>query len=143
MTVTTTKPKFIILEGVDRSGKDSMQDAIDQATRYKHIITDRGPLGFQAYCEIFKKPYDLFVSYINMEFSLQKLPDVLVIYLTASTEELVNRCIKTEHEILDFDHHKSVYEKYINSSKLPSITVDTTNKHVNEIVQELIEQGVL
>jgi thymidylate kinase len=30
---TTTKPKFIILEGVDRSGKDSMQDAFNQATK--------------------------------------------------------------------------------------------------------------
>lgn len=140
---STTKPKFIILEGVDRSGKDSMQDAIDAATRYKHIITDRGPIGFQAYCEIFNKPESLFLAYQKMEHDLLDLPNVLVIYLTAADEELVTRCLMTDHEILDFKHHKSVYEKYLNNSKLPSITVDTTTKHVSEIVQEMIKEGVL
>lgn len=143
MKNSTTEPKFIILEGVDRSGKDSMQDAIDQATKYKHFIMDRGPIGFMAYCEIFKKDYKLFHKYSLMEQELSKLPNVLVIYLTASTEELINRCNKTNHEILDFDYHKEVYETYVQASSLKTITVDTTNKHVSEIVQDLIKEGVL
>ncbi|UDY80706.1 P-loop containing nucleoside triphosphate hydrolase [Geobacillus phage GR1] len=141
--ISTAAPKFIILEGVDRSGKDSMQDAIDKATKYKHIITDRGPIGFKAYCEIFNKPEHLYLAYQKMELDLLEVPNVLVIYLTASTETLIDRCIKTNHEILDFDYHKSVYEKFLHSSKLPSITVDTTEKHVTEIVQELIAEGIL
>jgi thymidylate kinase len=140
---TTTEPKFIILEGVDRSGKDSMQDAIDAATRYKHIIADRGPIGFQAYCEIFKKSDALMRAYNWMEKDFAKIPNILVIYLTASTEELVRRCEVTNHEILDFDYHKSVYEKYLHNSPIPSITVDSTNKHVTEIVKELVESGIL
>lgn len=141
--ISTAKPKFIILEGVDRSGKDSMQDEIDQATRYKHIITDRGPIGFLAYCEIFNKSDELFQQYWDMEMELKKLSDVLVIYLTAETETLVDRCIKTDHEILDFDYHKKVYETFVDSSSLPSIKVDTTHKHVKEIVQDLIKEGIL
>lgn len=143
MENSTAKPKFIILEGVDRSGKDSMQDAIDAATRYKHLIMDRGSIGFKAYCEIFGKPEELFNSYQSMEEQLAGLDNVLVIYLTASTEVLVDRCLKTNHEILDFDFHKKVYEKYVKDSLLPSITVDTTNRHVKEIVQDLIKEGVL
>lgn len=141
--ISTTTPKFIVLEGCDRTGKDSMQDAIDKATKYKHIITDRGPIGFLAYCEIFSKEEELFRQYLNMEIELAKVPNVLVIYLTCSTEVLIDRCIKTNHEILDFDHHKKTYEYYVSTSPLPSITVDTTNNHVTEIVQELIAQGIL
>ena len=143
MEKSTTKPKFIILEGVDRSGKDSMQDAIDKATRYKHVITDRGPIGFMAYCEIFNKSHELFRHYCQMELALKKLNDVLVIYLTADTETLVDRCIKTDHEILDFDYHKKIYETYVDSSPLPTIKVNTTHKHVDEIVQDLIKEGIL
>ena len=58
--ISTAAPKFIILEGVDRTGKGTMQEAINKATNYKHIILDRGPIGFKAYCEIFSKPEKLF-----------------------------------------------------------------------------------
>ena len=137
------EPKLIILEGVDRSGKDSMQDAIDQATKYKHMVMDRGPIGFKAYCDIYSKDLSLFHSYERTEQSMVNLNNVLVIYLDCSTEVLVDRCIRTNHEILDFDLHKSFYEAHYNNSPLPKIKVDTTNRHVTEIVQDLIKEGVL
>lgn len=140
---STAEPKFIILEGVDRVGKDTMQDAIDKATRYKHIITDRGPIGFMAYCVIFNKDDSLFDEYHRMENELTKLKNVLVLYLTAETETLIDRCIKTDHEILDFDRHKKVYESFVRTSKLETIVVDTTKKDAEEIVQDLIKEGVL
>lgn len=138
------EPKFIILEGVDRSGKDSIQDAIDSQTRYKHMIMDRGPIGFKAYCEIFDKKKDLYQSYSQMEERMaMDAGNTLVIYLTADTEELVKRCVATNHEILDFDHHKAIYEKYLSKSPLPSITVDTTGKTADEVVARLVEKGVI
>jgi deoxyadenosine/deoxycytidine kinase len=142
-TRPVSEPKFIILEGVDRSGKDSMQDAIDKATKYKHMIMDRGPIGFKAYCEIYNKPTDLFDSYQKMELDVSTLPDVLVIYIDCSTEVLIERCVKTEHEILDFDRHKRIYSYHYRQSPIPRIMVDTTNKNVTEIVQELILEGTI
>lgn len=141
--ISTAKPKFINLEGVDRSGKDSMQDAIDKATRYRHLIMDRGPIGFLTYCELFGKPSELYVAYAEQERTLSQLKDVLVIYLTASTETLIDRCINTGHEILDFDRHKEAYETHLHTSPFESITVDTTERHVDEIVQDLIREGIL
>lgn len=140
---TTTVPKFIILEGVDRSGKDSMQDEIDKQTRYKHFIMDRGPIGFKAYCDIFNKDFELFKKYTQAEEQWATLDNVLVIYLTATDETLVDRCVKTNHEILDFHRHKEIYEAYLNISPLNHIVADTTHKHVSEIVSDLIKEGVL
>jgi len=142
-STTTTEPKLIILEGVDRSGKDSMQDAIDAATKYKHMVMDRGPIGFKAYCGIYNKPSELFLSYCEMEKSMINLNNVLVLYIDCSTEVLVDRCVKTNHEILDFDRHKAIYEFHYETSSLPKIKVDTTNRHVTEIVQDLIAEGIL
>ncbi|PEN61668.1 hypothetical protein [Bacillus wiedmannii] len=143
MQSSTTKPKLIILEGVDRSGKDSMQDAIDSITRYKHMVMDRGPIGFKAYCEIFNKDEELFKSYDQMEKEMFILHDVLVIYIDCDTEVLVDRCLKTDHELLDFNYHKFVYEKFFNESRLDKIKVDTTKRHVREIVQDLVREGIL
>ena len=66
-TFVPSNPKMIILEGVDRSGKGSLQEAIDKLTNYKHFVMDRGPIGFKAYCDIFEKGNELFDLYTEME----------------------------------------------------------------------------
>jgi len=144
MGKSTAKPRLIILEGTDRVGKNSLQDAIDQQTRYKHLVMDRGPIGFKAYCEIYEKSIDLFNYYVDMEEVLAENPDVLIIYLTCETEELIRRCKNTNHEILDFDLHRKIYDAYYETSLFPEkVKVDTTNKTSDEIVKELIELGVV
>jgi thymidylate kinase len=140
---STATPKLIILEGVDRSGKDTMWEEIDKQTKYRHMVMDRGPIGFKTYCELFSKPRELFVAYHAMEEEMCNLDNVLVIYIDCSTEVLIDRCIKTNHEIIDYDRHKSVYETFFNSSKLPKIKVDTTERHARDIVRDLIVEGIL
>ncbi|MDG0860366.1 hypothetical protein [Staphylococcus equorum] len=137
-------PKILIINGVDRVGKDSFIEEVDKQTKYRHITIDRGPDGFQAYCDIFGKEQGLKEMYKFMEKSFAKNPFVLNIYITCSTDELINRCIETDHEILDFDTHKQYMEYYFDNSEFKrKIKVDTTNTHVSDIVSELIEAGVL
>lgn len=137
--------KFIIIAGVDRSGKDTLINEIDRQTKYKHITIDRGPESFQAYCDIFEKSDDLKESYKNMELALSSLGEhVLAIYVDCSTEELERRCIETNHEILDFDYHKTFMEYYFDKSSYDKkIKIDTTDRHVSEIVKDLIKGGIL
>lgn len=137
-------PKILIINGVDRVGKDSFINEVDKQTKYRHITIDRGPDGFQAYCDIFGKEQGLKDMYKMMEKSFAKNPFVLNIYIDCSTEELIKRCIETDHEILDFDKHKQYMEYYFNQSEFKKkIKIDTTNTHVSEIVAELIERGIL
>ena len=139
-----SQPKILIINGVDRVGKDSFIFEVDKQTKYKHITIDRGPDGFQAYCDIFNKGEELREYYEQMDKRLSNNPDVLNIYLTCETEELINRCKKTDHEILDFDFHKKYMEKYFKKSKIKNkIVIDTTNTHVKEHVKNLIEQEIL
>lgn len=137
-------PKILIINGVDRVGKDSFIDQVDKQTKYRHITIDRGPDGFQAYCDIFGKAPGLKESYKFIEKAFAKNPFVINIYLDCSTDELVRRCIDTDHEILDFDTHKKYMEQYFDQSEFRhKIKLDTTHTHVSELVAELVEAGVL
>lgn len=140
----TANHKVIILEGCDRSGKDSMQIAIDKYTKYKHMCIDRGPVGFCAYKEIFNKS-DEQASYeelINIEQGLKNIPH-LMIYIHCDEKEIERRCDETNHEHYNVRYHQHVYEDWFNASCLNKVRVDSTNKHVDEIVQELITMGLL
>ncbi|AJO60857.1 Deoxyadenosine/deoxycytidine kinase (plasmid) [Bacillus subtilis] len=137
------KPKIIILEGVDRSGKSTLQHAINKATCYKHIVVDRGPIGFKTYCDLFSRDPQLWDNYDDLEKHLAKMEDVLVIYLDCDTKVLIDRCIQTGHEILDYTLHKHFYKFYFDKSPMKKIIVDTTYKTPEEIANDLVKEGVL
>jgi len=142
-STTTVSPKIVILEGCDRTGKGSLQLAINKLTRYKHIVIDRGPVGFKAYCQIFNKEQDLNDKYQTIEESFLKLDNVVMIYLTASDEELQRRCEETDHEFIDYPLHKFFYEKEFDKSRLEKYSFDTTHTAPEVIVQQLVKMGVL
>lgn len=135
------QPKFIILEGTDRCGKTTLQLLLNKRFRYNHIILDRGPVGFQAYHEIFGRNPQT-ESYEDMEKSFKET-NHLMIYLTCDTEEQLRRCYATNESIQDFDYHKSVYEKYFKKSSLNKVMINTTNMKPNEIIDYLIACNLL
>ena len=144
VNIEKSLPKIVIVSATDRAGKDTMIDEIDRQTKYKHMTMDRGPAAFQAYCDIFDKGEELKGYYKKMEKKLTDNPHVLAIYIDCSTEELERRCRETNHEILDFDYHKAFLEYYFDKAPYKNkVKIDTTEKHVSEIVKELINQGVL
>lgn len=142
--MSNAQPKIIIISGVDRSGKDTLLNEIDRQTKYRHMTIDRGPEGFKAYCEIYDKDPALFTRYDHMEQQMASQPGLfLLLYVDCSTEELERRCRETNHEILPFDYHKSVYEKYVDQSPLKKVRVDTTSTSAKDIVKKLIDEGIL
>lgn len=135
------QPKLIILEGTDRCGKTTLQLALNKRFKYTHIILDRGPVGFQAYHEIFgRDPQTKY--YKEMEQQLKET-NHLMIYLTCSTKEQLRRCYETNEPIQDFDAHKKVYEKYYNESNLNKVLVDTTVLSTEQIIDYLINNKKL
>lgn len=136
--------KIVILEGCDRSGKDSMQIAIDEITKYKHMCMDRGPVGFAAYKEIFKKS-DERVSLEELkriEDGLRQTPH-LMIYIDCDPDEIRRRCDATNHEHYPVEGHQAVYEEWFERSTLHKVKVDSSKKHVKEIVKDLVNFGLL
>lgn len=137
------KPKLIFIEGVDRSGKGTLSQAIHEATGYKHVIFDRGVISNQVY-SITQSRFDsgLIEGYTELEAQLSNTRHI-VIYIDCKTCELERRAKETNHEKIDFDTHKQLFESFINTTCMNVIKVDTTKLKAEEIVQELISKGVI
>ena len=44
---------FVIFEGLDKSGKGTLEREFLKATNYKHIVIDRGPAGYITFDQLF------------------------------------------------------------------------------------------
>lgn len=137
------KSKVIFIEGVDRSGKGSLMQAIHKATNYKHVIFDRGPISNMVYSAVYGRTNEeVQREYEEIEEQLCNVNHV-GIYIHCETSELIRRMKETNHEHVDFDLHKELFESFIGTSPLNFVKVDSTNSSPEKIVNFLINKGVL
>ena len=137
------KAKMIFIEGVDRTGKGSLMQAIHKETQYKHVVFDRGVISNIVYATVNGRlTTDLMRQYQSLEKQIAKSNHV-VIYLTCSTEVLKERMENTNHEYVDFDLHKKVFEEVCSSSPLNIKVVDTSNKTPEQIAKLLKEAEII
>ena len=80
----TAAPVMVIIEGVDRTGKETLQQSLNKATDYKNMVMIRGPIGFLAYNKLYNKAVDA-NEYLTLERQLKQV-NHLVVYLTADTD---------------------------------------------------------
>lgn len=135
--------KLIFIEGVDRTGKGSLMQAIHKATNYKHVIFDRGVISNIAYSMIHGRiTQEQLKQYENLE---NQLADVnhLMILLECSTEELQRRADATQHEPINFSLHKSVFRTLVAGTPLNTVTLDSTNSSPEELVKQLAELNLI
>lgn len=141
---------IIILEGVDRVGKTSVMKKICQLTNYKFPMMDRGPAGFMAYDIIFgRDTAERSASYAKNAEELNQM-DVLIVYLYANGNELLNRMIKEGKE-LPYENHEDNINEIINRSDIYNTMIDiyspgkvlkinTTTRPIDEVVRTILNE---
>ena len=147
----TAAPVMVIIEGVDRTGKDTLQQSLNKATDYKNMVMIRGPIGFLAYNKLYNKAVDA-NEYLTIERQLKQV-NHLVVYLTADTDELLQRFIDTNEEPLreekdnanisrrqTIEMHKKIHEIYYDYSSLNKMTIDTTNLTTEEVAELVVKR---
>ena len=147
----TAAPVMVIIEGVDRTGKDTLQQSLNKATDYKNMVMIRGPIGFLAYNKLYNKAVDA-NEYLTIERQLKQV-NHLVVYLTADTDELLQRFIDTNEEPLreekananvsrrqTIEMHKKIHEIYYEYSTLNKMTIDTTNLTTEEVAEQVVKR---
>ena len=147
----TAAPVMVIIEGVDRTGKDTLQQSLNKATDYKNMVMIRGPIGFLAYNKLYNKAVDA-NEYLTIERQLKQV-NHLVVYLTADTDELLQRFIDTNEEPLreeksnanvsrrqTIEMHKKIHEIYYEYSTLNKMTIDTTNLTTEEVAELVVKR---
>ncbi len=134
---------FIFFEGVDKTGKSTLLKAVDQATNYQHFCIDRC-LGSAFVYDLITQRRNRFKELLKIEKELASIKStpVITILLQCDRNILIER-IKKEDEspnerILLLDKAIKAYQKYQQVSLIPIEVVDTTNKSIQDTVDEII-----
>ena len=94
---------LIFVEGIDKTGKDTLVRYINELTNYKHCVLTRGPLSTTAYAYKYKRnDYD--DSYIRT------VRHSLIVFLTASIEDLNIRFKLTNEPEINKDEDKKLFD---------------------------------
>lgn len=114
---------LVFVEGIDKTGKDTLIKYINELTNYEHCVMSRGPLSTAVYAKKFNRHFD--------ESCLKLLKDSLIIYLTADTEDLDVRFRITGEPEINKDKDKKLFNKvvdyYTSKYNLNVAKVNTSN----------------
>ncbi|MFZ5932528.1 MAG: hypothetical protein ACOYT7_00360 [Patescibacteria group bacterium] len=138
--------KILAFEGPDKSGKSTLIREVNKATDYKFLCIDRFTGSAWVYDRLTERR-DRTEELSRAEEELSNLDNVLVltILLNCDPEKLKERItggltnddLATEH----LEEAIKLYKEYSESiARLPVIIIDTSNRTVDETVQEIIER---
>ena len=137
------EPKFIFIDGTDRTGKGSLMQAIHKATNYKHIIFDRSVLSNKVYSQVYGRlTPELYAQYVALENQISQTNHI-VLYLTCDIDTLEQRRIDTKHEEVDFEYHQELFADAIKTSPLKIYPIDTTVLSPDTIAKMLIDSKII
>lgn len=135
---------FVIFEGLDKAGKGTLEREFLKATNFKHIVVDRGPMGYMTFDRIFGRSTKLgdhdFIHYAR---KITKSNDYMIVYCVVSKQAAEER-LKAHGEECQYDYEKAqkLYRdnvhRYYRSDKV--IEIDTTFLPVERCVEIIVEK---
>jgi len=146
MYISPQVENFVILDSVDRAGKDSTYDRLIPLSGYRFQMCMRSPISNLVYARIYKRNINT-GFYWNLLRHLLDFPNAHFIYLYANKEDLIKRCIATNETDLDpntYDLHLNTFRDLINEAVYFGIfnennyyEVNTSLKNQDEVAQDV------
>ena len=138
------KPKhqwIISFEGSsDCTGKTTLINAFNKATNYNHLLDDRRTLSTRAYSIKFNRTKN--GDFKDIEKHLASYPYHLLVYLTASKEDVIKRqSIKNDgYDANDYDLDKSLFDRCLNSSQYKKVVkLNSSEMTIDEEISEILD----
>ena len=135
---------WIIFEGLDKVGKTTLEWELLKATNFKHIIIDRGPVGYLVFDKIFERETKSGnQEFIHQARKIMKSKDFMVIYCTAD-KDIVDARLKEHNESCPYDYEKAqkLYKnnihRFYRNNKV--IEIDTTSLSIEKCIGIIIEK---
>lgn len=123
----------ICIDGIDKTGKDTLLGFIDRLSNHKYIINVRGMLSQMAYAELYNRDF-------NYDLSTQE--HILNVLLTADKEDWEVRCKLTKEPKIDYESNVEVFEKAYKKLidvGLPVVKYNTTENTPYQIAKNIID----
>ena len=135
---------WIIFEGLDKVGKTTLEWELLKATNFKHIVIDRGPVGYLVFDKIFERETKLGnQEFIHQARKIMKSKDFMIVYCTAN-KDIVDARLKEHNESCPYDYEKAqkLYKnniyRFYRDNKV--IEIDTTSLSIEKCIEIIIEK---
>lgn len=135
---------WVIFEGLDKAGKGTLEWGLLKATNYKHIVIDRGPVGYMTFDKIFGRETKLGNQvFIKQARKVSKSKDFIVVYCYAS-EDVVTKRLKEHNEECPYNYGKAQkllrdnIRRFYNRERV--IEIDTSIMTPDECVKLIVEK---
>lgn len=135
---------FVIFEGLDKAGKTTLEWEFLKATNFKHVVVDRGPIGYMTFDKLFGRSTKLgdrdFIHYAR---KITKSDDYMIVYCTVD-KKVADIRLKEHNETCPYDYDKAqkLYRTNIRRFyKLDKVVeVNTTNRSIEECVNMIVDK---
>ena len=135
---------WVIFEGLDKAGKGTLEWEFLKATNFKHMVIDRGPMGYMTFDKLFNRETKLGnQDFIHQARKITKNQDFMVVYCYAS-EDVVAKRLEEHNEECPYDYGKAQkllrdnIRRYYKPEK--TLELDTSYKTIAECVQLIIKK---
>lgn len=135
---------WVVFEGLDKAGKTTLEWEFLKATNFKHMVIDRGPMGYMTFDKLFDRETKLGnQDFIHQARKIMKSQDFMVVYCYAS-EEVATKRLKEHNEECPYDYGKAQkllrdnVRRFYKPEK--TLELDTSNMTISECVQAIIEK---
>lgn len=137
---------WVIFEGLDKAGKTTLEWEFMKATNFKHVVIDRGPVGYMVFDELFNRSTKLGQqNFIHQARKALKTGDFMVVYCKVPAPVAAGR-LAAHGEDCPYDYEKAqkLYDKqvshyYRDTHVLELDTTQTIEECVEQIVEKLKE----
>ena len=135
---------WVIFEGLDKAGKTTLEWEFLKATDFKHVVIDRGPVGYMVFDKLFDRETKLGnQNFIHQARKIMKSQDFMVVYCTVD-KNVADARLKAYNEECPYDYvkaqklYRDSVHRYYKDEKV--LEIDTTHLSVGRCVELIIEK---
>ena len=141
------EPFIVHLDGMDKTGKDTIQDLLVKRTKGRSLVFNRSFMSQIAYSRIYNRPDA--EEYFWKKFDLADDRCEHFIYLYANEKDVAERFIKHDEKdmkIEDYGKHKTVFDQVVNDAEnkwfIDIFKINTSELTPDECVDQILEYSV-
>ena len=135
---------WVIFEGLDKAGKTTLEWEFLKATNFKHLVVDRGPVGYKVFDKLLGRDTKLGdQEFIHQARKIMKNKDFMVVYVHCD-EAVAEKRLKGYSETCPYDYNKAQkmlkdnIRRYYDERKV--LDLDTSEKSIEECVELIVEK---